>query len=145
MPFDPKLIPADEAPLTANGEINLPDELAALAEQLRDDSAHLVAVYPASPAVGRQQPATASRKNQYAAAATVAGTTLAAFLAGLVILWQGGKPLPVTTGSAPQPPELVSTSAPPVTTISLTELSSPELEALLDLIQRQPETVSVSF
>jgi hypothetical protein len=145
MPFDPNLIPADEAPLTANGEINLPDELAALAEQLRDDSAHLAAVYPASPANGGQQPATTSRKNQYAAAAAVAATTLAAVLGGLVVLWQGAKPLAVTTNTVPPPSEFVSTSAPPATTVSLTELSSPELEALLDLIQRQPETVSVSF
>ena len=145
MPFDPKLIPADDAPLTADGEIKLPDDLAALAGQLRDDAAHLAAVFPATPSEHRRQPAAASRNNQYTVAAAVAGTTLAAVLGGLVVLWQGAKPLAVTTNSAPSPTEFVSTAASPATTVSLTELSSPELEALLDLIQRQPETVSVSF
>lgn len=47
MPFDPRLITPDDAPLDAHGEIDLPDDLAELAAQLRDDAAHLSACYPA--------------------------------------------------------------------------------------------------
>lgn len=47
MPFDPRLITPDDAPLDAHGEIDLPDDLAELAAQLCDDAAHLSACYPA--------------------------------------------------------------------------------------------------
>ena len=47
MPFDPRIIHPDEAPLGPNGDLDLPDDLSALAEQLADDAAHLSARYPA--------------------------------------------------------------------------------------------------
>ena len=47
MSFDPKLIHPDEPPLTPAGDIDLPDDLAALAEQLSDDATHLATCYPA--------------------------------------------------------------------------------------------------
>ncbi|MCU0877770.1 MAG: hypothetical protein MUF06_08315 [Pirellulaceae bacterium] len=49
MRFDPRLIHPDEPPERADGELDLPDHLAALAEQLADDAAHLSLKYPAEP------------------------------------------------------------------------------------------------
>ena len=48
MPFDPRLIHPDDAPLGPDGDLDLPDDLSALAEQLSDDAVHLSARYPAS-------------------------------------------------------------------------------------------------
>jgi hypothetical protein len=45
--FDPHYIPGEDAPLTASGEIDLPDDLLELASQLRDDAAYLADKYPA--------------------------------------------------------------------------------------------------
>lgn len=47
MRFDPRLIHPDEPPERADGELDLPDHLAALAEQLTDDAVHLARRYPA--------------------------------------------------------------------------------------------------
>jgi hypothetical protein len=49
MRFDPRLIHPDEPRERADGELDLPDHLAALAEQLTDDAAHLARKYPADP------------------------------------------------------------------------------------------------
>src|SRR5262245_4554614 len=48
MRFDPKLIHPEEPPLDAAGELDLPADLAALGEQLRDDAAHLAAKFPSA-------------------------------------------------------------------------------------------------
>jgi hypothetical protein len=47
MSFEARYIPADEAPLDAQGEIVLPDDLAELAAQLSDDASYLATCYPA--------------------------------------------------------------------------------------------------
>ena len=49
MRFDSRLIRPDDPPERSDGELDLPDHLAALAEQLADDSAHLARKYPADP------------------------------------------------------------------------------------------------
>jgi hypothetical protein len=50
LPFTPRIVVAEPAPLTDTGELELPDDLAALADQLSDDAAHLSSKYPASDA-----------------------------------------------------------------------------------------------
>lgn len=47
MPFDPRIIPVDQPPLCDDGGLDLPDELAELAEQLADDAVFLSQRYPA--------------------------------------------------------------------------------------------------
>jgi hypothetical protein len=49
MRFDPRLIHPDDPPQKTGGELDLPADLAALAEQLSDDAAHLAARYPGPP------------------------------------------------------------------------------------------------
>lgn len=48
MPFEPKIVPADDAQFDQR-ELALPDDLAALSEQLRDDALRLSACYPPGP------------------------------------------------------------------------------------------------
>lgn len=45
--FQPRLIHPDPAPVDLEGELQLPDDFAALAEQLQDDAAYLTNRYPA--------------------------------------------------------------------------------------------------
>src|SRR5262245_47543276 len=48
MPFDPKLLHPDEPPLDEHGELQLPDELSALCEQLTADAAHVARCFGAA-------------------------------------------------------------------------------------------------
>src|SRR5262245_53218640 len=141
MRFDPNLIPPDEPPLDADGELKLPDDFAALADQLHADATHLAAQYPARPGQPREQPARSTRQKQLATVAAVTGSTLAILLLAVAVFGQHSAP----TADQPTPPAYLSTSLPQTTTVSLTELSAPELEGVLDLIERQRETISVSF
>jgi hypothetical protein len=147
MPFDPKLIHADEPPLAANGELNLPSDLAGLAEQLRDDAAHLSAAYP--PTIAAHSPLLRSNQTRRTAAliASASAASLAALLAGFVVFWQRPESIPQKHSPVPSTPShLVTSTAASETVISLTELSSPELEALIDLMERSPDNaVRVSF
>ena len=161
MPFDPRLIQPDDAPLKSDGEIDLPADLAALGEQLREDALHLAARYPASGGIHlaeRPQPASAPRVRSWQRIAVLATTALAtALVAVAAVQFAGSRRVNLPVANAPAPDvnesrsgESTATSkplaAPP--TISLTELSGPELEALLDLWQREPsraERTGVSF
>jgi hypothetical protein len=164
MPFDPRLIQPDDAPLLPDGEIDLPPDLAALGEQLRDDALHLAARYQPGSAVGRElvQPASASRvrSRTWKKVAVLATSGLATVLAGVLDVQMLGSrqanPRVAVAPDAPQenpsepaaiPASLpTSIGSPPM--VSLTELSGPELEALLDLWQREPgqaERTGVSF
>jgi hypothetical protein len=154
MTFDPRLIPPDDAPLKSDGEIDLPADLAALGEQLRDDALHLAARYPAA-ATDRPVPATAerSRSRVWKKFAILATSALATALVGVIAVQLANSRLknaPVAKAPGPNintgESAAVPLTAPP--TISLTELSGPELEALLDLWQREParaEGTGVSF
>ena len=159
MPFDPKLIQPDDAPLRGDGEIDLPADLAALGEQLRDDAQHLAARYPTGSelAANRPVPASARRPDRWKKVMVLAASGLAAALAVVVAVQLMNSPqsnpevatVPVAPRNDPNEPTAeVSAAAAPVATVSLTELSGPELEALLDLWQREPargEGKGVSF
>jgi hypothetical protein len=151
MRFDPKLIRSDEPPLVADGDLELPDDLAALAEQLGDDAVHLAVCYPPARTAILPQQSPASQRNRVAAAAAMlCGSALAAVLVTTVVLWRSAAPIANEAGSnkrdqAPQS-SFTSASVGGHATVSLTDLSAPELEALLDLIDREPgHTISVSF
>jgi len=151
MRFDPKLIRSDEPPLAADGELKLPDDLAALAEQLGDDAAHLAACYPPARTANFPQPLPAWRRKRFAATtAMLCGSALAVVLVMAVVMWRSAAPIAIEANSnkpdrRPQS-SFTSVSAGPHAAVSLTDLSSPELEALLDLMEREPgHTMSVSF
>ncbi len=163
MPFDPRLIHPDEPPLRSDGELDLPADLAALAEQLGDDAAHLSARYPAdrTPQVALAaelvQSAGRIKRQHWFRSAAVVGTglaTVAALGISLIIAARQSpqtnpprQPVavaPIATSGTASPSESfpVSTSA----TLSVGELSGPELEALLDLLDNEPRSMaSISF
>lgn len=163
MPFDPRLIHPDEPPLRSDGELDLPADLAALAEQLGDDAAHLSACYPAdrSPQVALAaelvQSAARIKRQHWFRSAAVVGTglaTVAALGISLVIAArqapQASRPRqPVAVAPAsPSDPSPPSDSLPvsAAATLSVGELSGPELEALLDLLDNEPRSMaSISF
>ena len=164
MLFDPKLIRPENAPLLPDGELDLPPELAALAEQLRDDSAHLATRYPAArndlPAGKRSVAA-----RRWIKIATLAASAAAALLVAAVVVEMfdvaarsptvADRPANNTAKLAVPDRSLAAPAVPAVppaahgsATISLTELSGPELEALLDLWHREPraaKSAGISF
>lgn len=171
MPFDPKLIHPDQAPLLPDGDLDLPADLAAMAEQLADDAAHLATRYPADRtpqvALAAELVESAERIKRHSRprkslllTATVAGAGLASLaLLGLSIAlaWREAETAPRGPSLAetaiprvplnPQPEHAaVSVPAPAAATLSVGELSGPELEALLDLLGSEPRSVaSISF
>src|SRR5437660_201191 len=86
MRFDPKLVHPDQPPLSPDGDLDLPDELAALALQLADDAAHLSACYPPSSRKPMARPATARPRFATAAVWSCAAVVAAALLA--LVGWQ---------------------------------------------------------
>ena len=169
MPFDPKLVQPDDAPLLTSGELDLPSDLAALAEQLGDDAAHLASRYPAdrAPAVALSAELIESaarikrhspRRIAWVAAASLASA--AVLTISVAIAWRNQgevaptngtlatSPLSANAAASAQPAELVSLPAPQSAagTLSVGELSGPEMEALLDLLSAEPKSVaSISF
>jgi hypothetical protein len=163
MPFDPKLIQPDAAPLLPDGEIDLPADLTALGERLRDDALHLARCYPAGGAVAGAS-AAAPRSRPWKKMAVLATSGLATALAVVVAVQVVGplgnrrqtipaadrgaehQAVAATDTTATTAAEAISGTSPAA--ISLTELSGPELEALIDLWQREPpsaEGSSISF
>jgi hypothetical protein len=150
MRFDAKLIQPDEPPLTAGGELDLPADLAALGQQLGDDAAHLAAKYPAATVVGRS-PAPSARP--LAPFYLSLGASLVAAVLVAVMVWQlRPSPAPVQRSAAVSSPVAApatfpSPAAPAASgSISLVDLSGPELEALLDLLHDDPNrSTSISF
>jgi hypothetical protein len=163
MPFDPRIVHPDEPPLRPDGGLDLPADLAALAEQLGDDAAHLSACYPAdrAPQVALAaelvQSAARIKRQHWFRSAVVVGTglaTVAALGISLIIAAQQApdtagpsRPLVVSPGERP-----LSASAalidplPAAPALSVGELSGPELEALLDLLDSEPRSMaSISF
>ncbi|MCI0359832.1 MAG: hypothetical protein L0211_15250 [Planctomycetaceae bacterium] len=166
MRFDPRLIQPDDAPLRNDGELDLPDDLAALAGQLADDAAHLSACYPADRnpqvALAAELADSAERlkRRAWRPSALAVGAGLAS-LAALVLTvslslrdsdpvdaQSVASPDSLATTVSPVAAETMSTSLPALapTTLSLGELSGPEMEALFDLLQRDPQrTSSIAF
>jgi hypothetical protein len=157
MPFDPKLIHPDDAPLLPDGEIQLPDDLAALADQLSDDAAHLSARYPAS---AQPQLALAAELTLSAARLKSQSRRRAAILLGVGAASVALCLLPFVRPSREMPspaprerfvdsrPALIPAARPmpAATNLSLGELSAPEMEALFDLLERDTtRSGSVSF
>jgi hypothetical protein len=158
MPFDPELIHPDDAPLLPSGEIHLPDDLAALAEQLSDDAAHLSACYPAA---GEANVALASELATSAVRLkSQSRRRVAAFLGvGVASLLLCTLPfIRPQRDSLPHPPRervvdsasIASPAARPASaattmSLSLGELSAPEMEALLDLLEGDSHSSSISF
>ena len=164
MPFDPRLIHLDDAPLGPGGDLDLPDDLSALAEQLADDAAHLSARYPADRqpqaalAAELVQSAERIKRRSRRSAALLVGAGLASLTAiGLTIsmfaLRNGhpGAPDLAESPAASAPVDRLGTvpvsfPAPSPTALSLGELSGPEREALFDLLQRDSSLgSSISF
>lgn len=174
MPFDPKLIREDDA--SFEGDLQLPDDLALMAQQLGDDATRLAATYPPPmPAVLASAQQVAPRRKNAWLMRSLAGTALAVGLVTISVLASnsynkvtgerpasagrslgagenGGKDMqphqpayavrsPLAHES-PSPPSQV-----PVTPASwLGDTSGPELEALMDLWERdQPAVRSLSF
>jgi hypothetical protein len=156
MPFDPELIHPDDAPLLPSGEIHLPDDLAALGEQLSDDAAHLSACYPAA---GEANVALASELATSAARLKSQSRRRVAILLGIGAASVALCVLPFIRSSreTPQVPRegIVDSRSgavpaarpmPAATNLSLGELSAPEMEALFDLLERDSaRSGSVSF
>ena len=155
MPFDPKLIHPDDAPLLPSGEIHLPDDLAALAEQLSDDAAHLSACYPAA---GQAQVALASELATSAArlksqsrrrVAVFLGVGVASLLlCSLPFIRPLRDTLPHPREEVVNSASIMAPAARPASataTLSLGELSAPEMEALFDLLEGDSHSSSISF
>jgi len=86
-PFQPRLIHPDPAPADNEGELQLPDDLAALAEQLQNDVAYLSNCYPpAAPSKAAPLPgATAVASSSVRMRITVLTTAAAAVAVALSI------------------------------------------------------------
>jgi hypothetical protein len=142
MPFDPKLIRPDDAPVDEGGELRLPSDLSALAQQLCDDAEHLSRVYP--PATTK--PTARRWATRWSFAAPI-GTALATALVIALTLWYASTSDSMLQASPGSSQAGLVSSAPPATTpVSLTELSAPELEAVLDVLEQDnTRPISVSF
>jgi hypothetical protein len=150
MPFDPKLLHPEEPSLAANGELDLDPALASLAEQLTDDAAHLAASYPPTSLTrapsAREETGRRRAPSHHYTAALIA-CALAACLVSFVLVWQGPTSKLLDRSSPPsETSHAIATQVSADTTISLTDLSTPEIEALLDLTDRSPHNaIRVSF
>jgi hypothetical protein len=183
MPFDPKqirreLIHPDDAPLSADGELILPDDLAALAEQLTDDASRLSARYPAPHIPADCQPhaaiaaqlvesagrieAAGRRRRAWRQWTLLAGGGLASALAAIATLSLASRPGPEKLEdrivTVPPPPDVVpidrgaaaaaipASRVPARASLSLGDLSAPEMEAVFDLLQQDSaNSGSISF
>jgi hypothetical protein len=162
MPFEPKLVRSDDSFAAAEGSLELPPELAVLGDALRTDAQQLADCFPpphhaASPASLAAQ--TLRRRWVWRRL----GGAAALLLVGFVIAWQtfapqrptgellsaaveGGRSPADAAHAAPRAEARRLTRTDASKTIRLTELTGPELEALVDLVQREPcASTSVSF
>lgn len=164
MPFDPKLVHDDD--VNFEGDLQLPDELALMAEQLGDDAARLAASYPpplpATLTVSRQNSILPSRDSSWVVRSLV-GTALAAGLVTISLVALNSSqprdanhadlavdnPLPAAGAMVVHDVPANRNNQPlvPVTPASwLGDTSGPELEALMDLWEQdQPAVRSLSF
>jgi hypothetical protein len=169
MPFEPKIVRSGEVPFDASGdawtgdefEARLPEDLGALAVQLREDASHLAALYPAKHGQENVVAPRVSRPANRAAWLWVSAGTLAAVSLSLILALPLILPDDVSTepntltvddyrraddarrteahrvaGAAPDnldSREAPRSSAGAMPAIFLQNVSGPELEGLFDL------------
>jgi len=166
MPFDPKLVPADKLPQTAGGDLELPADLKTLAGQLEADAAHLARCYP--PRQDLTQPAMMALSARRRVVTRYAGwgvfallviATLGFWLGTTISSIQGVKQESVAASNMLPAGTEDSQLVPPDTSdpngiaisdssaeLSLSGLTGPELEALLDVLESEPGIIrSIAF
>lgn len=162
MPFDPKLIREEDA--NFEGDLQLPDDLALMAQQLGDDATRLAACYPPPvPSVLATVRHVAPRQKNAWLMRSLAGIALTTGLVTISLLaWNSRQQqdanhaLPAAAATLPASGSLIVHEGPaarnnlptvPVTPASwLGDTSGPELEALMDLWEKdQPAVRSLSF
>jgi hypothetical protein len=135
--------------------LELPAELATLGEQLQSDAARLANLYPTS----ANRAVSESRRSAVRITLRRMGAAAAVLVTGVIGAWQlmPLRPAAHPPGSAvsmSRDPAVPGNPSPPAdslvtgrpATYSVAELSGPELEALVDLMQRDPAAVQrVSF
>jgi hypothetical protein len=164
MPFDPHYIPGEEAPLHANGDILLPDDLAELAQQLMADANYLAHVHsPVTPvekiadhwkASSEQN---ALRNSRWIPLLSISLALLAICLTAWNLVSMQRPVSPVVAAEALWPnlprvanfasedssaPEFAPTFLGPTQPVMFIDYSSPELEGVLDLLPPNEEEVS---
>ena len=157
MQFDPKIVHPDEG-IFAQDDLKLPDDLALMGEQLADDAARLASSYPARlPSQLATPHQEAPRKGGRWLSGTLTGGLLAVALVSVSLVgtsfFRAKKPgnEPPTPSTAVAVSEALAPDAShepiPVTPASwLGDTSGPELEALMDLWERdQHEVATLSF
>jgi hypothetical protein len=156
--FDPQYIPGEDAPVTASGEIDLPDDLLELGAQLRDDAAYLAERYPAAGVQAlacetKQKRSLKAGLQRLAALGYVAAALLIA-VAVSPMFWSESQPpdnvpvaaspsvtsVPVAAADIISDPPAVSGGSrtvrlPWAPRPAIGEVTGPELEGLLDLWQ----------
>jgi len=151
MSFDPKLIHDDEPHCSAGAgetlgptwdDLDLPDDLQALAEQLRGDAERLAAVYPAESHDEKIMPseaalAKAGPARRWVSQAALATATVVVLAVG-VQFWLS-RPVPQQAAQRNAPPANVTTDVPPatITPSVFQSLTAPEQEAMLDLMESE--------
>jgi hypothetical protein len=166
MSFDPRIIPADEAPLARDGSLLLPDDLQELAAQLTDDALHLSTLYPAQPPQQLQLAAAAPAmrspfKSRAALLLTLASVVLVAASVLVWERWSAAVAIPslavsshlnaiesandLSAGSLSSETEYpVSFEPMQLEGLLLYEYSGPELEGVYDLLEAAPQQ-EISF
>lgn len=151
MSFDPKLIHDDEPQDSAGAgesrdptwdELDLPDDLQALAEQLCGDAARLAALYPAESHDEKIMPseaalAKAGLARRWVSQAALATATVVVLVVG-VQFWLT-RPVPQQAAQRNPSPANVTTELPPptITPSIFQALTAPEQEAMLDLMENE--------
>ena len=161
MPFNPRIIQTEPAPLDEKGELQLPDDLAVLAEQLSADSQQLADCFPAGginvafrSAKGRafaeRKPTKSGNGHRARRVRYVLGSGLVAVALCSAFVLLSASPFGQPERTVP-PAAFTSTDHGNAKAVSfapalLHDVSRPELEGLIDLWQHQSsEVASVSF
>ncbi len=151
MSFEPKYIPAEPAPLDADGELILDASLKELAERLGQDAQTVDRLRRAAPETGAPRPLRpADRRRSWLRWLPWAAASLAAIAVATTSLPTGETPPashPLTRSASP-----ASKSPPfgadeplfhPVELQPWTHMSEPELEGFLDLQPRPDAGISI--
>jgi hypothetical protein len=159
MPFNPKLVRSDDSTAAVEGSLDLPPELAVLGDVLRADAQQLADSYPppqhaASSAVHPLVQRWSSFHLGAAAALLAVGLGIAGQIPlrrqpaddRLSAAAMAERALDAGAESTPSATPLRLTSTDARGILRVAELTGPELEALVDLVQRESNaSTSVSF